>query len=85
MQVGLVREGGSQASLAAVLSHMGLFGIVHTCMAVAEAGLWTVGCMQEVQVQGTNMGDGGVLWCACLMVSDAREGAGVWGRHVGGW
>ena len=77
MQAGLVRERVGQASLAAVLSHVGLFGTVHMCMAVAEAWLWIVGCMQEVRVQGAGMGDGGVLWCACLVVSDAREGAGV--------
>ena len=30
-------QAGGQASLAAVLSNVGLFGSVHTCMAVAEA------------------------------------------------
>ena len=43
MQAGLVRERGGQASLAAVLSHVGLFDTVHTCMAIVEAWLWTVG------------------------------------------
>ena len=43
--------------MAAVLSHVGLFGTVHTCLAVAEAWLWIVGCMQKVWVQGAGMGD----------------------------
>ena len=84
MQAGLVCERGGQAGLAAVLSLVGLFDTVHTCMAIVEAWLWTVGRMQEVWVQGEGTLDGGVLWCACLVVSDAREGAVAWGRHVGG-
>ena len=34
--------------------------------------------------QGEGALDGGVLSCACLVVSDIGEGAGAWGRHVGG-